>query len=172
MSKKSDNKVREFYIESNFEKLARRPGGIPRDDALRYANSNVDAFKPDFPVWLDEQLNEFFALIPDQGSIEFKRLEWIDAVDIYIQHLADVAAPMDYQFVSFVASNLCMIFEAIKRGAEHNSEIIICHINALRLARQQQYRGMRPEDLPELSEGLRRVLNSPSLQPLLDDGDK
>jgi hypothetical protein len=172
MSNKSDNKVREFYIESDFQKKARRPGGISRDQALSRAGANIDAFKENFTTWLDEQLSEFFGLIPDQGTAEFKKLGWIDAAGVCSQRLADVAATMDYQFVSFVANNLCLIFEAINRGAEHNSEIIACHIDALRLARQQQYRGMRPADLPELSEGLRQVLNSPSLQPRLDDGGK
>ena len=172
MFDKSDNKVREFYVESNFQKMARRPGGISRDQALSRADTNIDAIKLNFTTWLDEQLNDFFNLIPDQGSAEFQKMAWIDAADIYSQRLADVAATMDYQFVSFVANNLCMIFEAIKRGAEHNREIITCHINALHLARQQQYRGMRPQDLPELAEGLRNILNSPSLQPHLDDGGK
>ena len=169
MSGKNDGKAREFYIETNFQQMARRPGGVTREQALQRADANVESFKPNFTSWLDEQLSEFFALIPAEGSAEFERLEWIDRADVYSQRLADVAATMDYQFVSYVANNLCLIFEAIKRGAEHNSEVIACHINALRLARQQQYRGMRPQDLPELTEGLRNILNSPSLQPPLDN---
>jgi len=172
MSRKHDDKAREFHVETKFQQMARRPGGVTREQALQRADANIETLKPSFTPWLDGQLSEFFALIPDQGSAEFEQMKWIDSASVYSQHLADVAATMDYQFVSFVANNLCLIFEAIQRGAEHSSEIITCHINALRLARQQQYRGMRPQDLPELTEGLRNILNSPSLQPHLDSGGK
>ncbi len=172
MSHRTLDKAREFFVDSRFQKMARRPGGIPREQALKNANENVDAFKPEFTAWLDDRLNKLFDAIPNPEATEFDKLEWIDAADIHSQQLADVAATMDYQFVSFVANNLCMIFEALKRGAEHNSTIVACHVDALRLARQQQYRGMRPEDLPELSDGLRRVLNSPNLQPKGDDDDR
>ena len=171
MSKNNDKKVREFHVETTFQEMARRPGGLPRDQALKRAESNIDAFKPTFAAWLNEQLDELLGAIPDNESAEFEQSEWIYTADKYSQYLADVAATMDYQFVSLVTNNLCMIFEVIKRGAERNGEIITCHIDALRLARRQDYRGLRPEDLPELSEGLRRVLDSPRLQPQID-GDK
>jgi hypothetical protein len=40
-----------------------------------------------------------------------------------------------------------------------------CHIDALFLARLPKYKNMRPEDMPELSEGLRQVLASSKQKP-------
>jgi hypothetical protein len=154
--------AREFYTETNFQKQARRPGGIARDQAVKNAVANIEMLKPSFEDWLNEQINALVKSIPKGGSIP-AGLSWIDAADINSQRLADVAATMDYRFMSFVAKNLSLIFDAIRNGAEYRGDVIECHINALRLSRQQQYRELRSEDLPELSEGLRRILESPRL---------
>jgi len=156
-----DDNAREFYTETNFQKQARRPGGIARDKALKNADANIEILKPGFEDWLDEEINSLVQTIPDEESSKFAGLSWIDAADINSQRLADVAATMDYQFTSFVAKNLSLIFDAIRHGSEYRSDVITCHINALRLSRQQKYRKLRSEDLPELSEGLRRILESP-----------
>jgi hypothetical protein len=155
--------AREFQVVTNFQKQARRPGGIARDKALRNADANIDLLKPAFEDWLDEEINALVRNIPIDEPSNHSDLSWIDAANINSQRLADVAATMDYQFVSFVAKNLSLIFDAIKNGAEYHSDVITCHVNALRLARQQQYRELRSEDLPELSEGLRRILESPRM---------
>ena len=158
----ADDGSREFYTETNFQKQARRPGGIARDQALKNADANIAMLKPSFEDWLNEQINALVKTIPKRGAIP-AGLSWIDAADINSQRLADVAATMDYRFMSFVAKNLSLIFDAIRNGSEYRGDVIECHINALRLSRQQQYRELRSEDLPELSEGLRRILDSPRL---------
>jgi hypothetical protein len=35
-----------------------------------------------------------------------------------------------------------------------------CHVDALLLGRKDKFRRMKPEDVPELTDGLRRVLAS------------
>ena len=154
-----DNGAREFHVETNFQNMAPRPGGIMRDQALKNAEHNIDALRPGFEIWLDHEMNDLLRIIPSAESGGLADMSWIDVADAYSQRLADVSATMDYQFMSFVANNLCMIFDAIRSGAEYHREVITCHINVLRLARQQQYRKLRSEDLPELSEGLRRILD-------------
>ena len=159
-----NDRVCEFQIDTNFQKMARRPGGIARDQALKNASANIDTFRPGFEDWLDAELEELMRVVPNAEPNNRADLSWIDAAETNSHHLADIAATMDYQFVSFVAKNLCLIFDAIRHGAEFRGEVITCHINALQLARQQQYRKLRSEDLPELSEGLRRILDSPRSQ--------
>jgi hypothetical protein len=72
--------------------------------------------------------------------------------------MRDVGTTMGFELVTFITNNLCEIFEAIIAGASPRNEIIDCHIDALLLAKQEQYRHLRPEQLPELNSGLRRVL--------------
>jgi hypothetical protein len=65
---------------------------------------------------------------------------------------------MGFVLLTFVANNLCEMLESANgSGAQCNLELIACHVDALLLARQKQYRKLRPEQLPELSAGLRRV---------------
>jgi hypothetical protein len=41
---------------------------------------------------------------------------------------------------------------------------VICHVNALLLGAQLKYRQMKPADLPKLTDGLRKVLESKNLR--------
>lgn len=170
MAQDDDDSAREFHVVTNFQRMARRPGGVTREQAVQKATAAIETFKPGFKDWLDRELDELLQVVPGPEGISEKELSWIDVADMHCQRLADVAATMDYQFVSFVAANLCVIFEAMKKGAEYHPEVIACHVDALQLASREQYRRLRAEDLPELTEGLRRVLDSPRLQPRLNDG--
>jgi hypothetical protein len=67
--------------------------------------------------------------------------------------------------LTFVASNLCEIFDAVNAGADYRGDLVELHIEALMLARQDRYRNMRPDQLPELSAGLRRVVERASQTP-------
>lgn len=44
----SDSPVRMFPVETQFQKLARREGGVPRDKAIEQANANIEEIKPGF----------------------------------------------------------------------------------------------------------------------------
>jgi hypothetical protein len=75
-----------------------------------------------------------------------------------------VSATMGYEFMSYVANNLCLMFEAVKRGADYRRDVMVCHLDALALGRKDKFSRMKPEDVPDLTEGLRRVLESPKLK--------
>ena len=47
--------------------------------------------------------------------------------------------------------------EATPAGHDCDMETITCHLDALFLARREQYRHLRLEDVPELTKGLRLV---------------
>jgi len=80
-------------------------------------------------------------------------------------HLRDVGATMDFELVTFVANNLCEILDAMKAGAVYDKDAIDCHMDALLLARTEPYRHLRPEQVPEMSSGLRRVGELVSIVP-------
>ena len=65
---------------------------------------------------------------------------------------------MGFELVSFVSNNLCELLDAIKAGAAYHKETIDCHIDALLLASKAPYCNLRPDQLPEMSSGLRRVV--------------
>jgi hypothetical protein len=65
---------------------------------------------------------------------------------------------MGFELLSFVADSLCDLLDSIADGAECNMESVVCHVDALVLSRQERYRHMQPDQVPDLTKGLRRVV--------------
>lgn len=153
-----------FFPDTRFERLARRPGGLERDAALERAQAAVDELKPDFSVWIDREfdvLNTALAEVADdpkdKGALQ--RAFHSSA------QLRDVSGTMGYELVTFVARTLSDILEAYIAGAPYDKDVVECHNNAFILARLEQYRHLKPEQVPEMTEGLLRVVEIASIVP-------
>ncbi len=158
MSNDAEQDAKIFFVDSRFENLARRPGGVPREEAIELARAEIEEIKPRFGDWLDQELLQLGELIRQGESHGPDNADWIEVPYLICHRIRDVGTTMGFELVTFVANNLCEIFEAINAGAEYRADLIDCHIQALLLAKQEQYRNLRPEQLPELSSGLRRVV--------------
>ena len=157
MSKEANHEAYTFYPDSRFERLARRPGGIAREQAIASAQAHVDDLKSEFVIWLDRELHELSAaLLPiEENSSDTSSLE---RAHLCCAQLRDVGETMGYDLISFVANNLCEILDAFKAGAAYDKDMIDCHMDALLLARTEQYRHLTPDQVPEMTSGLRRVV--------------
>jgi len=60
--------------------------------------------------------------------------------------------------LTFIADSLCEILDATKGGASFDLESVACHVDALMVVKKKSYRGLKPEQLPELTDGLRKVV--------------
>ena len=89
----------------------------------------------------------------------------LDGAHFSCAHLRDVGTTMGFELVTFIANNLCDILDAIKAGAAYDRDVIDCHLDAFRLARMDQYRHLRPDQVPEMTSGLRRVVELASIVP-------
>ncbi len=156
--------ARIFAVETRFQKLARRPGGIPRDTAIERAHGGIEEAKRDFDSWLDTELQELASLIQsaERGETE---PEWIERVNSHSRELRDVATIMQFDLLSFIANSLCDVLDAIPANNNNNMESITCHMDALMLARQKSYRRLKPEQVPELTKGLRRIVEHVTILP-------
>jgi hypothetical protein len=157
MSDDAEQDARTFFVDSRFEQMARRPGGMPRDEALERAQATIDEIRPSFAEWLDSELKELSRVVEQNGPHGSNDPNWVDTAHTLCLRIRDVGTTMGFDLVTFVAGNLSEIFDAINSGTDYRADLIECHIQALLLARQEQYRNLRPEHLPELSSGLRRV---------------
>lgn len=169
MSENTKYEARIFDVDSSFQKMARRPGGVPREQAIRNAQAQIEQIKPGFDDWLDRELQELAAIVRRNRSGKPDTL-WIERASFHSCQLRDVGTTMGYELLSFIANALCNILDAVSDGAKCNIDLIVCHVDALFLARQEQYRNLRPDQLPELSAGLRKVVelaraSSPTWQP-------
>jgi hypothetical protein len=165
MSKDSKREARTFFVDTRFQRMARRPGGVPRAQALENAQARIEENKPELEAFLDRELQELVTLIRNvqAGAAE---PQWPEAVCFHSRQLRDIGTTIGFQLLTFVADNLCEILEGANSGIECNMESITCHVDALLLARQKRYRNMRPEQLPELTKGLRLVVESASITPV------
>ncbi len=157
MSEKPNASVRIFSVNTRFQELAQRPGGVPREVAIEQAQSQIELFKAEYVDFVERELNELteaFARVASD-SISEGQLE-----DIFRRctQLRDSGTTMGLELVTFVADNLCQVLETIRNGAQYDRAMIDCHIDALALVRTEPYRKLRPEQLPEMTDGLCRVL--------------
>ncbi len=159
-----DDLVRIFPVETTFQKQARRPGGVPRDRAIKHATSRVEEVKPEFDDWLDKELNALADVVRKAQNGEAQP-GWIDVANNHTRQLRDVGTTMGSELLTYIAGSLCEILDEITAGAQCNIDSITCHLDALFLARQKPYWGMKPEQVPELTAGLRRVVSHVSTSP-------
>jgi hypothetical protein len=146
-----------FAVETRFQQLARRAGGVPREQALERAQSALEEAKPAYDDWLEREVVGLADLVKavETGSEE---PGWLETATFRSRQLRDSAGSLGYELLAFIAGSLCELLDSIEGGSECNMESIICHIDALMLARQRTYRRMKPDQVPELTKGLQRVV--------------
>jgi hypothetical protein len=158
MSDKPADDPNTSIVDTHFQQMARRAGGVPRAQALESAQAAINNIKLNFADWLDRELAGLTAEIR-KGKLEKSGdLSWATAAGMHSRRMRDVGTTVGFALVTFIANNLSRIFEAVVAGEKPQYDVIDCHIDALQLAKQEQYRHLRPEQLPELSTGLKRVL--------------
>jgi hypothetical protein len=157
MTEPAQPEARIFSVDTQFQRMARRPGGVPRQQAVDNAQRHVDEMKPGFVDWLDRELQELAAAVQQYESAPADATV-PDRAHQISRELRDVGATMGFDLLTFVAENLCDIFDAVAAGATYDKDAINCHVDALFLARTRPYQNLRPEQLPEITSGLRRVV--------------
>jgi hypothetical protein len=162
MAAKSD--VRVFPVDTRFQKMARREGGVPRDQAIERAQIAIEEAKFHFDDWLDGELKEFVSLMKKVEGAKIGA-DWIKTANFHSRQLRDSATTFGFELLAFVAGSLCEILDSIEAGSECNIESITCHIESLLLAGQASYRHLKPAQVPDLTEGLNRVMKRVTAQP-------
>jgi len=156
MTKKSPD-ANIFPVETRFQKMALRPGGLTREQAIGRAQARVDDLKPAFDKWLTQNLQEFLAAVRDfetDPSSELRR----EIAYSQCSQLRDVGSTMGYELLTFIAESVCKHLESIRAGAPYHKEAMDCHVDAIVLATKPPYAKMKPEQLPEITGGLMRVM--------------
>jgi hypothetical protein len=164
MTENSNNEARVFSPKTRFQTLARRPGGVSRNQAVENAQGKIDEAKLGFDEWFDGELAELIGWIERAKSGEAVEC-WIGPAQLHANQLRDIGTTVGFELLTFVANTLCTILDGIKAGAECNMESLTCHVDSLLLIRQKQFRHLHPDQVPELSRGLHRVAESVSTAP-------
>jgi hypothetical protein len=155
--KRASPAARIFPVETRFQQLAQRAGGLPRDKAIERAQSSLEEAKPAYDDWLEREVVGLADLVK---TVESGNEEpgWLETATFRSRQLRDSAGSLGCELLAFISGSLCELLDSIEAGSECNMESIVCHIDALMLARQRPYRPMKPEQVPELTKGLQRVV--------------
>jgi hypothetical protein len=156
--------ARVFSVETRFQELARRDGGVPRDKAIEQAQMQLEEAKAHFDEWLAGVLKEFESLIKKVEGTK-AGADWMKIANFHGRELHDSATTLGFELIAFIAGSLCEILDTIEAGRECNMESITCHIESLVLAGQASYRHLKPEQVPDLTEGLHRVVRRVTARP-------
>lgn len=153
-----------FFPDTRFERMARRNGGMSREEAVKAAQQQLEEMKSDFEPWLDGQLQELRTALSghSDGSPFGQPMESGQRICAQVQ---DVGTTMGFGLVTFVANALFEILDTVKAGAPYDKDMVDCHVNTLFFVTREPYRNMSPEDVPELSSGLRRLADIASISP-------
>ena len=157
MSKRTHPEAREFALDTRFQKMVRREGGVSREAAVARAADEIEEVKPRYDEWLEGELQQFASLIrkAERGEAE---AGWVETANFQTRALRDSATMLGFELLAFIANSLCEILDAVEAGSECNMDSIVCHLDALMLARQRSYRHLKPDQVPDLTKGLRRVV--------------
>ena len=113
--------------------------------------------RAEFVDWVDRELQDLVkAFRKVQGGQA--DIAQIEAIDRRCGQLRDTGTTMGLPLVTFIAGNLCKVLDAVRNGAPYDAEMVDCHIDALILAKQDAYRNIGPEQVPEMTSGLHRML--------------
>ncbi len=106
------SEARIFRVETSFQQMARRPGGISRDRAIERAETEIAEIKVEFDESLNRELTELataFAAARDRPH-DPERLADLAGRS---RQLCDVTATMRFELLSFIAASLCELLESI-----------------------------------------------------------
>ncbi|MGO9398485.1 MAG: hypothetical protein ACLP19_11680 [Xanthobacteraceae bacterium] len=153
--------ARIFNVETQFQKMARRSGGISRERAIERAEIEIEEVKVQFDEWLDQELAGIATAI-EAARLGPDNPEWLADAAGCSRRVRDASATMRFELLSFVANSLCDLLDSIATDTEYAIDSVVCHLEALNLSRRPEYRHLRPDEVPELTKGLRRVVTHAS----------
>lgn len=157
-----------FFPDTRFERMARRAGGLTREEAMKGAQTQLDQIKPDFEPWLDGKLQDLKLALGglSDGAAFSPSMDTGQRICTQVQ---DVGSTMGFSLVTFVANALFELLETVKAGAPYDKDMVTCHVDALFFVVREPYRNMSPEDVPELTAGLKRLADIASISPAKDE---
>ena len=144
------SQVRVFSIKNRLAELARRPGGLTVDEAVRAAETRLDSIRDQCVASLAGRAADL--------SAEAARLrgagEDADFEALYRMSNAiyGVAAPFELRGLAEVASGLCDLIDGFRRGEPVSWEAVEVHVDGVRLLVVGGEQHAEP-----IFEGLRRV---------------
>jgi hypothetical protein len=130
---------------------------MSRNRAIERAEIEIAEVKVEFDEWLSREMTELttaFEAARDNPNDPERLAELANRG----RQLRDVTATIRLELLSFVAASLCDLLDSVSAETEFPIDSIVCHLDALNLSARPDFRELRPDEVPELTKGLRRVV--------------
>ena len=156
MSDASQGDARVFDVETRYQQMAKRPGGVPREKAIHEAISSIESKKSTFDDFVHKEMQGLASAI-DTARTGAPVAKWAGKANLHSRAMRDVGTTMGAELLTCVADSFCEVLDAIEEGVAYDLDTLACHFDSMMLVRQPEYRGVRPDQVPELIRGLRRL---------------
>ena len=156
MPESKDQTARIFRVRTQFEQMARRPGGLAPAEAIARATKEVEAKRPEFDAWYEERLSKLH-LIVTMAERMTTEAGWEYGANRLCRELCDIAVTMGFELLAVVADSLCSLFDTVGTNGHKNLESIRCHMDALVLASKSRHCPLNPDQVEEMTKGLHQI---------------
>ncbi len=151
MSESNARSFRLLTIETRFETLARRPGGVPRNSAIATANSNIAATAPDFCRALTARIEKLEKSLND--DVPDSVISATGPFMSEINELRDIGAIVGFPSVTLIAGELCRLFDKADGGTRNAT--VGCFVRSLSLCMRREYRHTDQSEVQRLVTNLK-----------------
>jgi len=149
----------EVDLAERFSRLAQRPGGRPRELAIRRAQAELAHLKPELSPAIGMGCRDLEDALLAMSQNNEDRGPHVEQAYSASQNLRDIAGSLGFSLVGLIASNLCTIFETVSTaGMPYPRHVIACHLQALQLAQAYLHQNKMPPDVEELAKGLAQTV--------------
>lgn len=105
-----------------------------------------------FDSWIEQEFEKLSAALDVEVGADVEA--WASAAREHASNIKEAALVMKWELLGFVASCMFSLLEAIAIGGRYDRVFLAVHLNALKLAKNPRYRGMRRDQAPELTSAL------------------
>ena len=145
---------------TRFHRLAKRAGGISRDEAIKRSDTFLETAKSKYHEWVAEdvqRLEKALAALRGQTVPDPEALENAYHRTRVIRDLGDT---MGYPLITVVADSLCELLHRFKNANVYSEPAVDTHFWSLMLVSAPTYKGGEKEETDNLLSGLRRVVDT------------
>ena len=158
--KKSDSasSVKVVDVESRLSKLALKPGGVSKADAIANASTAIDGLRTDYPDWLEKDLaslQEAIAVANENGGEDRAAL---DAIYRKAAQIRDLGTSFDFPLITAAADSLCELVYRLIENQAYDSRSIDCHVTALNYLKQPKSQTADDKQSMPLVRGLKALV--------------
>jgi len=154
----STSNARRIEKTSRFAVMARRPGGVSREQALARAEETIEKQKDNYLTWVARDLGVLETCIQKIHEHQGAGDEDLAAAYSKTAQIRDLGATFGFPLTTEVADSLCELLHRMRHARTYGRGALQTHLEALKLVCTEAFKGKQANDEKPLLDGLGHVL--------------